>query len=162
MNTYMGIDPGLDGAIAIYTPDGGLKNSLQVFDIPTHEITVNRKKKRRIDLYGLVFYFGGMNIQPEKVVIEDPNSYPEQGVTSAFNFGFNCGVAQMVVAASGFPMTLVKPNVWKRQMGLTKDKDASRRLASQLFPQFVHLWSRKKDDGRAEAALLAYYGSKLL
>jgi crossover junction endodeoxyribonuclease RuvC len=40
------------------------------------------------------------------------------------------------------------------------DKTASRRLACQKWPAFSHLWARVKDDGRAEAALLAYFGSK--
>jgi hypothetical protein len=36
-------------------------------------------------------------------------------------------------------------------------KDAARKRACQLFPQVAGLFSRVKDDGRAEAALLAYY-----
>jgi hypothetical protein len=45
--------------------------------------------------------------------------------------------------------------------GGRENKDASRQKASMLFPKFAHLWARKKDDGRAEAVLLAHYGSKL-
>jgi hypothetical protein len=39
------------------------------------------------------------------------------------------------------------------------DKDVSRQRASALLPRHSGLWLRKKDDGRAEAALIAYYGA---
>lgn len=38
------------------------------------------------------------------------------------------------------------------------DKNASRGRAQQLFPRQAELFSRKKDIGRADAALIAYYG----
>ena len=41
-------------------------------------------------------------------------------------------------------------------------KDQSRALASNLFPQSAYLFKRVKDDGRAEAALIAYYGAAKL
>lgn len=50
----------------------------------------------------------------------------------------------------------VRPTVWKRALGLGKDKEASRLKAMQLFPSAD--LRRKKDQGRAEALLLAVYG----
>jgi hypothetical protein len=32
----------------------------------------------------------------------------------------------------------------------------------QLFPAQVDLFQRKKDDGRSDASLIAYYGAKTL
>jgi crossover junction endodeoxyribonuclease RuvC len=49
--------------------------------------------------------------------------------------------------------------VWKRALGVKGDKDVSRQRASALLPRHSGLWLRKKDDGRAEAALIAYYGA---
>jgi hypothetical protein len=43
-----------------------------------------------------------------------------------------------------------------------KGKDASRARASELLPAYSHLWQRKRDDGRAEAALIALYGWRQL
>ena len=60
------------------------------------------------------------------------------------------------------PMRLVTPQTWKKVYGLKggkENKDMSRQKASQLFPTYANLWARKKDDGRAEAVLLAHYGS---
>ena len=154
---YLGIDPGLDGALALYAP-----GALEVLPMPTHTITVNQKKKRALDLAALATWFDLNRNRVRHAVIENPSAMPGQGVTSSFNFGFNCGVMQSMVAASVIPYTLVRPAVWKREMGLTADKDATRRTASQLMPAFAHLWPRVKDDGIAEAALLALYASKVV
>ena len=43
-------------------------------------------------------------------------------------------------------------------MHLSTDKNASRSLASQHFPDASDQWNLKKFDGRAEAALIALYG----
>ena len=40
-------------------------------------------------------------------------------------------------------------------------KNECRALATRLFPSCATSFERKKDAGRAEAALLAYYGAKL-
>lgn len=149
----LGIDPGLGGALALLCGD-----SIEVFDMPTHKITVNGKEKRLIDLYTLARFFDLHANHIKYAVVEDPNALPGQGVTSSFNFGTSCGIAQMAVASAFIPMHLVKPAKWKREMGLTNDKDASRRRASLLFPQHSAIWARSKDDGRAEAVLLAHYG----
>lgn len=152
MKVFAGIDPGLDGAVALVGPD-----HIEVFDMPTFEL----KGKRRLDLFGLARFFDLHGSKMVRATIEEPNSMPGQGVASMFKFGFNCGVAQMAAACSFIPTKLVKPAAWKGAMGLSADKDASRALASRMFPKFGHLWARKRDDGRAESVLLAIYGSKL-
>ena len=86
---------------------------------------------------------------------------PKQGVASSFTFGRTLGVAETAAAALGAPVLYLPPATWKKAMGLTSDKEASRALATSLFPLDAAQWSRKKDDGRAEAALLAHYLSLL-
>ena len=157
MKYILGIDPGLSGALALYNPE---TKDVEIVDMPTHEIKVNGKKKRTLDIYALGRWIDlNMNLIKE-AIIEEPSAAPGQGVTSMFNFGFSCGVAQAVVAANMIPMTLVRPATWKKALGLTSEKDLSRRRASMLFPQHIGKWTRAKDDGRAEALLLAYYRSK--
>jgi hypothetical protein len=46
-------------------------------------------------------------------------------------------------------------------MGLNRDKAASIERAKSLFPKDVERFKASKD-GRAEAALLAYFGKRLL
>lgn len=157
MKYHLGIDPGLSGALALYDSE---KPHVAVMGMPTHTITVNGKKKRQIALYQLAQFFDMWASDISKATIEDPHAMPQQGVSSSFNFGFSCGVVQSMVAAHFIPMRLVRPSIWKRDMKLTADKDASRRLASQMFPKFSNLWPLVGDDGKAEATLLAVYGSK--
>jgi crossover junction endodeoxyribonuclease RuvC len=56
----------------------------------------------------------------------------------------------------------VSPAVWKKHFKLPADKEASRALALPLFPATAEHFARKKDHGRAEAALIARYGSEVL
>ena len=48
---------------------------------------------------------------------------------------------------------------WKRHYGLNSEKERARALALRLWPTSEH-FGRKKDHGRAEAALLARYGAE--
>jgi hypothetical protein len=53
-------------------------------------------------------------------------------------------------------MTIVEPTAWKKFHQLRGgDKEASRQRALQLCPAAHALLARKKDHGRAEAALIA-------
>jgi hypothetical protein len=51
----------------------------------------------------------------------------------------------------------VSPAKWKKALGLSADKGASRRRAIELWPERAQWFARVKDDGRAEAALIAYW-----
>lgn len=82
---------------------------------------------------------------------------PKQGVASMFRFGENFGAVQMAVAGHGYEYHYVTPMMWKKHFRLSKNKGASRSLAMQRFPDNADLFSRVKDDGRAEAALIALY-----
>ncbi len=154
MKYILGIDPGLKGAIALYAPE----RQIVIHDMPTHEITINNKKKNRIDIYELarLIDFHAANI--EHAYVEEVTASPQMGVTSSFSFGMSAGIVHGIIAANLIPMTFVRPQLWKKHFGLTSDKDASRRKASSLFPLNVGQWSRAQDDGRAEALLIAVYG----
>lgn len=155
---YMGIDPGLKGAVAFLNP---ATKALTVFDIPVFDV----KGKNRIDMQGLanaIADTASLYGKPVLATVEDVHSMPAQGVASSFSFGFVAGAIQMAVAAAKIPIKLVAPGAWKRVMGLSSDKDMSRMRASQLYPEHSAKWARKKDDGRAEAVLLAHYGARIL
>ncbi len=158
MSTWiLGVDPGLSGAMAMLNT-----GAVDVFDIPTTTRTVNKKEKRQIDPYQLSAWLEIQRPLIKFAVIEQVGTMPGQGVTSAFNFGFTTGAIHGIIAACGIEIRTVSPQVWKRKYGLLgQNKDASRGEASRRFPQFTHLWQLKKHDGRAEAALLALYGSEM-
>ena len=158
MTVFIGIDPGLSGAIVSYDPDTG---TLEVHDVPTHELIRNDKKKREVDLHSCARIIDAL-AKPagSSILIEQVGSMPGQGVSSVFAFGKVYGILLGIGASTFVPLDTVTPAVWKKAMGVTSSKDGSRAKASALLPQHSHLWSRVKDDGRAEATLIAIYASK--
>lgn len=149
---YIGIDPGFSGAIAFYAPK---ENIVSVYDMPVYQ---NAKGKTEINLYELHEILEPETDEPHMAIIEQVAAMRGQGVTSMFRFGQSYGATQMAVAAHKIPMQFVTPAKWKSYLGLSRDKGVSRSLASQRFPKQADLFKRVKDDGRAEAALLALYG----
>ena len=149
----VGIDPGLSGAIA-HMYDGVIITA----DMPIFEVIKAKKKQREVDAVQLSTIIANFN--PAMIVLEKVHAMPGQGVTSMFNFGRAFGAVEGVVGALRIPITHVTPQRWKSALRLSSDKGMSRRLATQLFPASADQWTRVKDDGRAEAALLAWYGQQ--
>ena len=157
---FIGIDPGASGALALY--DAEANRIVKLYDMPTHTITVSGKQRKRIDEHGLDRIVSEMQpFWPALCAIEDVHSMPKQGVASAFSFGKAAGCVEQAAVCHNLPVSLVDPAAWKRAMGLTKDKDSCRRAASRLIPSAAHHWPLKCHDGRAEAALLALYASRI-
>jgi crossover junction endodeoxyribonuclease RuvC len=150
----MGIDPGLSGAIAIYDTATG---ELMVEDMPTVEVTRNGKAKREISAQLLAEAISAG--YAKQAFLERVGAMPGQGVSSVFSFGRSVGMLEGVLAALDIPTTIIPPTTWQRKVNVRGGKDGSRERAMQLFPKYASLFSRKKDDGRADAALIAYYGS---
>lgn len=151
----VGIDPGLSGALAFFSPDG-----LVIHDMPTHALTRGGKAKREIDLIGLAQLIDSAKPPISHAYVEAVGARPGQGSVSMFAFGKAYGIVLGVLAANFVPHTLVPPQRWKKALGVPADKDGARARASQLLPQHAALWSRVKDDGRAESALIAYWGAR--
>lgn len=147
----IGIDPGNSGAIAAITDGPG--KLIDAFDMPVIDKAVSAPVL--VDMLRALEFDHGA---PDLVVIERVASMPKQGVASTFKFGTAYGIAQGVIGGLGWRHTLVTPQAWKKAMGCTSDKERSRRLAIERWPVRADLFARKKDDGRAEAALLALYG----
>lgn len=155
----LGIDPGLSGACVLLDM---CESEVIVFDIPVIERRVNGSVKKQIDPYALGQWVDVYRNTIKLAVVEQVNAMPKQGVTSSFNFGFTTGAIHGALAGNAVPMVTVPPSVWKRDFGLLgQDKDASRLAASRIVPKFACHWPLKKHDGRAEAFLLAVYGSRL-
>lgn len=156
MKYTLGCDPGLNGALCLYRAE---PLDIIFLDMPCHEITVNGKKKKRLDVYELARFIDVHSANIGKAWIEEVWTSPQMGVTSAGAFMETNGIVKGVIAANFIPMELVKPQAWKKHFGLHKDKDESRRKCSAMFPLYSGQWSRARDDGRAEALLIAVYGN---
>lgn len=149
----VGIDPGASGALALLV-DGELTD---VIDAPAID--------KRINVPVVTDWFRGWQDSVgriDRVIIENVHAMPKQGVSSSFNFGRALGAIEAVPQSLGLVTTYATPSVWKKSMGLQgKPKDASRQLATDLFPSWATMFKRAKDDGRAEAVLLAKWGEGL-
>lgn len=140
----LAIDPGTSGAYALYWPDFGV---ISADDVPVVD--------KNIDAASLAAAFANAN--PTVAIIERVSAMPKQGVSSTFRFGVAYGLIQGIVGAQQIPVHFVTPQKWKKHFLLSADKEKSRTKALQLWPARAELFKRKKDHGRAEAALLAQY-----
>ena len=92
------------------------------------------------------------------VVVEQVNAMPGQGVTSMFNFGQTFGAIKGICAALDLPIFFVRPSKWKKHFDLiNSEKDASRTKVIEMFPRISNKLSRKKDNNKADAILIAQY-----
>ena len=152
-----GIDPGKTGALAIVYAD----DAVQVWDVPRDKI--KGKDKPLWTVWGQDWGSALEFARPDLIVIESVAAMPGQGVTSMFSFGRSLGFIHALAVASGARIEFTTPSVWKAKLGLLNSgKGASREKFRALFPRYSCHVARVKDDGRAEAALLAYYGRKFL
>jgi crossover junction endodeoxyribonuclease RuvC len=157
MGMIIGIDPGLSGAVARIDDD---LDFLQVNDTPTMTVKSGPKLKRRYQVPAMVELLRG-NV--DFVMIENVHSMPGQGVASSFSFGYGLGLWIGIIAGLEIPYEMVTPQRWKGVMmdGQGREKDAARYRAQQLFPSIALQFARKKDDGRAEAMLIAEYARRM-
>jgi crossover junction endodeoxyribonuclease RuvC len=147
----LGIDPGLSGALALYR-DG----TWTLLDMPI----VGDAKHHELNGPELCRWL--REHCPAHAFVEYAAARPGQGVSSMFKFGVSYGAIKMALAACGIPFTIVTPAKWKHCVGVPTgaDKEASRLRALQLFPGQTSNLALKKHHGRADAMLIAYFGSK--
>jgi len=155
MTVIVGIDPGFSGAVAFYKSE---THWLEVYDMP---VLKNAKGKTVLNLHELHSLLAPEGDEPHMAVIEQVAAMRGQGVSSMFRFGETYGATQMAVASHAMPIHYVTPAKWKGHFRLNRDKGVSRGLATQRFPDCAKMFERVKDDGRAEAALIALYGSEV-
>jgi crossover junction endodeoxyribonuclease RuvC len=150
---YLGFDPGMQGAIAAITADG----SARVVDMPTVVTKATRREILAGELAALVALFAENGDGGVTAVFEKPIAMPRQASQSTLAAGRGVGLIEGVLAALRVPYESIAPSAWKAQMGIPKGatKDVSRARALALFPALAEQLARKKDDGRAEALLLA-------
>jgi hypothetical protein len=173
---YIGIDPGVLGAVAALDGAGRV---LSLQDTPTILEKSSKHTRHAYAEPGMATLLEGIlrsgvpgcrecgaidRAQLTNrvfVMIENVHSMPKQGVASSFSFGVGYGVWRGIIATLGLPCIRVEPKVWKRAMGLSSDKGKAVAKALKLFPRaelgHSHRGRMIYSDGRAEALLLAQY-----
>ncbi len=150
------IDPGISGAICFFKNG----NVIDVIDMPS--MAEGKKNKRQVNgsqIYNEIeFRTKNLDKKDIFVVIEQVSAMPGQGVTSMFNFGQSYGVIKGICSAMQLPMYFIRPARWKKYFNLIKtEKDASRTKAIEIFPHISSKLSKKKDNNKADAILIASF-----
>jgi hypothetical protein len=144
---YVGIDPGKTGAAALITDEG----TLDVLDYPgSPSLIVDRFRSWKLS-YEIVM-----------VALEKVSARPGQGVVSMFTFGRNLGAWEGILSAFSIPFMMPTPRQWQKGIIDPKagadSKTRSLNTARRLFPDAS--LSLKKDHGRADALLLAFWAKR--
>jgi len=153
----VGIDPGLDGAVAVL---GGREP--QLYRTPV--LAAPGGGKRSFDLPAMRELL--VRAAPDMVVIERVGPMPKQGVTSMFNFGCGFGMWLGLLAGLQIPHELVPPKAWKKAVlaGTTGDKRAAVEYCQRMFPGLSLLAtprSKVPHDGFSDSLCMAVYARKL-
>lgn len=171
MTLIGGCDPGVTGAICVFNLDDG---SLRIYDMPRAFVDQGKGRQARTRNITSAVQLGElmakMDPKPDVMWLEDVAARPGQGVSSMFTFGRAVGVVEGVMGALSIPVMHVTPGVWMKDFGVVGKSSLhsgkagrvanSRALASSAFPEYAQLFSRVKDNGRADATLIALYGAK--
>jgi crossover junction endodeoxyribonuclease RuvC len=173
----VGVDPGAKGAIAFIDTGTKDENGALVVDIP--HILLDRSSGGTtsvIDQLSLSLIFKALDPVTHRVRMcaERAQARPTFGVGkpcpvcrkpermignefTGVRIGLSYGPFLFIPADRGWPFEDYHSLTWKKAMGLTSDKERSRHTALRIFPGCADLLSRKKDEGRAEALLLAEF-----
>ena len=162
---YMGIDPGVSGAISVLPSKAGDKPL--VADIPTLKVELSRKLKsgkhatrseyntQAICRFFEIFETWRQSQRVHVVVcLEKGQPMRKDTPLTSFSVGVGFGMWSLFIAYLGYELELVVPASWKRSMELLgKGKEASRAKAMKLWRK-APLWL-KKHHNRAESLLIA-------
>lgn len=151
----IGVDPGVTGALALVNCDGDL---IEIADMPA----LRDGSGGRVSVNAPLLAELLARWHAREVICEFVSARPKEGAVSAFSFGRSRGVIEGACGALALPIRFITSPGWKRLVGLPAGregaKDAARSEAIRRWPDKAGLFARVRDNGRAEAALIAVAG----
>lgn len=158
----LGIDPGITGGLGWVSWDGKQRG---VSDAPRAAVatTANRKYDQVVMVQMVKKAIAdnkGRRLRAA-AAMELVHTMPGDGVVGSFSFGFGFAMWQGILATLEVPVRFVDPRRWQKEMGMEPTNDRrqrktnSRLAAMKFFPELRELFCRVKDDGRAEALIMA-------
>lgn len=145
------VDPGCTGALALLE-NGAL---VDVVDMPVLSVRRGKTDKNEVDGWALAELV--RKWVPAVGVVEQVGGMTGQSASAAFNFGRAAGAVEYTLVALSVRLVRVAPITWKKRLGIRGGKDDSRTAALRLWPAMAEKFKRKKDDGRAESALIGHW-----
>ena len=160
--TFIGIDIGLDGALAVL--EKGNITHLKV--MPTFKSTKARREYNAQEIYSFLLMFKDKN---PFVIFERTHAMPQIGVVQSYGLGKGTGIIIGLITALGYPYQIVHAKTWQKEMFRdinSKDtKQASKIIAQRLFPKESFLATERSKvmhSGLTDAVLLCSYGERVL
>jgi hypothetical protein len=146
------IDPGLYGAAAVVS----IHPHWRIIATAAWDYRKRSGTRRRDisqSIHGSILPLLRFITPSTPIIVEDTGAMPEQGLSSTHNFGMSRASAETTFLGAGARLVPVAPSLWKRQMGLFSNKQASLRLAEPWIGRKL----RVKDTNLAEAVLLTVW-----
>lgn len=157
MVAYVGIDPGLSGAVAILVPDVSVVAQV----MPVIQTVKGKSKVRRIDPQGLRQLIRSLP-QPCYAVIEAQQAGHLDGKGQVFTTGEGFGRLLQALADHDIPHEIIQPKEWQKVYGITGTgqgtKGQALQVVQRLFPTarlLATLRSKVPHDGMVDAILMA-------
>jgi len=165
LTRVVGIDPGLDGALAVLDlhQGGAVLHVTRVTPTPTLTVTVRKRRRREYDIPGMwrlvIDAIAPAAVRIAVVAVEHQGPRPKEGVVSSFRTGLGFGLWRGLIVAAQLPLAIVTPQAWRREYGLLgAGKHASIRCAVERFPTYPSTLTRH--DGAADAILIAGFAAR--
>ncbi len=164
----IGIDPGLDGAIAFLRPAPfGSEDADQVavHDLPTVPLEGGGTVTRRVHGPALASMVRANCAKGEPILVflEDISAGGRDSSAQTVGSQYRTrGTIECVIEMLGLQFTAVSPQRWKGLYGFGKDKKDALAIARELYPALEGDALRlAKHHNRAEAMLIARWGLKV-
>jgi crossover junction endodeoxyribonuclease RuvC len=164
---FIGIDPGLSGAIAVI--DG---SNIDLIDTPIIKIEKGKTPKGNVKIknkYNLWVMCEILKKQKQfadcKVFIERAQAMPKQGVSSMFSIGYGFAAWEMACVALNMPYEIVGPKTWQKEFGIAgkHTKEESYIKCCQLYPEQSCKLKTVRGriiDGKSDALLICEFGRR--
>lgn len=159
---FLGIDPGLNGAIAVITED----NDLFCEITPTMKAKGAKTQYLVTEMVKIIDYY--RRKYELSACIEKSQAMPLQGLSSTFKTGYGGGLWEGIIATFMIQYVIVAPRRWQKAVFTdvnTKDtKQASAIMAQRNFPNYDFKRTercKKIHDGMTDATNIAFYRKNL-
>jgi len=150
-----GIDIGRQGAISFINEYFDL---VDVVDMPVLYDGPDGRPSVNSQMLGEIIKDWG----PNRAFIENVNARQDEGKVGAGAFGSSKWKVEGVLSINEVRFTLLDPICWKSQIGIPPGREMGKKaaLAEALrrWPEQTAKFTRVKDDGRADACLIAVAG----
>ena len=147
--SFIGIDPGANGGIAMVTGD---------YNWYAERFPIDKDPRKAKSLFETMVLESRNEGHLVKTYIEQVHAMPTDGRSSAFKFGVNYGTWLGITANS--EINLVTPQMWQRHYGqLPKDKSLRKRKLKEMAIEIVNN-DVKPTLCTSDAILIANYGKE--